>query len=1582
MRQLLVPGLALAALVFAPGAEAQNPPSTEQGVVPFGTYEGGDIDRIDVITGNLFVHIPLLSYPQRGSLKLSFSLQSNNKGWVVADMNDPPLTPFWSQGNAYLASVEAVYDQAWSGFMTGSCGPPHAPNPTFSFHVQGPDGRRHGLGLVSGTKPTSCTSFGPLTMETYDGTGVRVSGSYPGTDTVIGPDGEIYQGLAGGRTDTNGNEISVDANGVLTDTLGRSIPQPPVAPNFGTQTTNYSGCSGPQPIASATLWSPPSPNGGTETYKFCYVTVTVQTAFDVPGITDAPADGVTFLQSVVLPNNTTWTFEYNTYGDLAEIVLPTGGSISYGYINWMGTYVGGSPRSVSSRTINANDGTGPHTWNYQWGTLNTSNHTYTVTSTDPLGNATVYTNTLVASPVVGGPYETTLKQVYQGSASGTPLETIATNWQLTTAQIIDSAPPFPSAFPTQVTTSWANGQTKQTTKTYDSGLTWANGVVGSFGKVIGEADSDYGTGAPGSLLRSISTGYLWQSGSTYLNANFLDFVSSVQVSNGSAQVAYETIGYDETAAVASNISTQHASAPNGNTVRGNATSIHKWLNTSGGYLVDTITNFDTGEVQTSADPRGNATTYAYSSTYAGAYATTITNALQQSLSYSYDFETGLQTSITDPNGQTINISYDDQTWRKIQTSYPDGGQNNFCYSDTPSEGCASGPPYQVTVTKKITPSLNFVTTAVLDGLGRPTKTELTSDPSGTDYTLITYDADGRQASETNPYRTTSDPTYGITSYQYDALNRPLLVTNADGSKVTTTYTGNCTTVTDEAGKTRESCTDGLGRMTEVIENPGGLGYVTNYGFDALGDLTSVVQGGSHNRSFVYDSLKRLVSSTNPEAGTISYTYDGDGNVLTKTDARGIVTNYSPTSSPIDKLNRVTSKTYSDGSPTVTYTYDQTTCGVVSHCYNIGRMTGMTDAAGSESFAYDTMGRLWGDTRTTNSITKNTSYVYNLDGSLATLNYPSGHSIGYTVGGAGLPLAAADSALTSAAYAASGQYTAWGARNWTTYGGYIGENILFNTRLQPCWTFVSSVAGISTTSCTGSETSSGNLMDVQYNFNVGADNGNLVGITNHRNSNRSQSYGYDAVNRISNAATLSTCTANCWNLIFTLDQWANLTTVSGTGNATLTPNAKNQISVGPFTYDASGNELTDVTSTYAWNAESEMKSGGGVTYVYDGRGNRVEKSGLKLYWHGPNGEVLDETDTTGSTANTTFGEYVYFDGSRVARRDYLNNVYYYFEDQINSSRAIAEMPAGSTTVTLCYDADFYPYGGETDFTSTCAQNYKFEGNERDSETGNDYFGARFYSSAYGRFLSPDWSSVPAAVPYADLSNPQTLNLYAFVTNNPESFVDLGGHVQTGDEIKSNFDDLEQQNDAVVPALRIPLWQGLLNWLFGGSGDPQATAQTNNPLTNQIVRNEIASIAEKYQGRTDWAFAVQKGIYGCNTNKCNVFVGDVTRAAGAPVSITVKGVTRYPLAGELADRSTPIANWRVLRVGERPQPGDIAAYKLPGHASYTGHSGIVTSVDADGTVHAMAAHETVIGPDEKFNPGIGAAVITYRRFTGDQ
>jgi RHS repeat-associated protein len=62
-------------------------------------------------------------------------------------------------------------------------------------------------------------------------------------------------------------------------------------------------------------------------------------------------------------------------------------------------------------------------------------------------------------------------------------------------------------------------------------------------------------------------------------------------------------------------------------------------------------------------------------------------------------------------------------------------------------------------------------------------------------------------------------------------------------------------------------------------------------------------------------------------------------------------------------------------------------------------------------------------------------------------------------------------------------------------------------------------------------------------------------------------------------------------------------------------------------------------------------------------------------------------------------------------------------------------------------------------------HKFTGKERDTESILDNFGARYYSSAMGRFMTPDWAVNPSPVPYASVANPQTFNLYSYVVNNP-------------------------------------------------------------------------------------------------------------------------------------------------------------------------------------------------------------------------
>jgi len=91
--------------------------------------------------------------------------------------------------------------------------------------------------------------------------------------------------------------------------------------------------------------------------------------------------------------------------------------------------------------------------------------------------------------------------------------------------------------------------------------------------------------------------------------------------------------------------------------------------------------------------------------------------------------------------------------------------------------------------------------------------------------------------------------------------------------------------------------------------------------------------------------------------------------------------------------------------------------------------------------------------------------------------------------------------------------------------------------------------------------------------------------------------------------------------------------------------------------------------------------------------------------------------------------------------------------------------------------------QTSFIYDCAPRFVHQcaltasrstGKERDTESGLDYFGARYYASSMGRFMSPDWADKPEAVPYSSLDNPQSLNLYGYVLNNPLSKADADGH----------------------------------------------------------------------------------------------------------------------------------------------------------------------------------------------------------------
>ena len=123
----------------------------------------------------------------------------------------------------------------------------------------------------------------------------------------------------------------------------------------------------------------------------------------------------------------------------------------------------------------------------------------------------------------------------------------------------------------------------------------------------------------------------------------------------------------------------------------------------------------------------------------------------------------------------------------------------------------------------------------------------------------------------------------------------------------------------------------------------------------------------------------------------------------------------------------------------------------------------------------------------------------------------------------------------------------------------------------------------------------------------------------------------------------------------------------------------------------------------------------------------------------------------------------------------SSTYFALNDWLGTRRAeVGAEGCVSTFTSMPYGNDLLP--STLSGYSPCpdATEHHFTGKERDTESGNDYFEARYYSSAMGRFMSPDWSAKEEPVPYAQLDDPQSLNLYAYVRNNPLTRVDADGH----------------------------------------------------------------------------------------------------------------------------------------------------------------------------------------------------------------
>jgi RHS repeat-associated protein len=281
--------------------------------------------------------------------------------------------------------------------------------------------------------------------------------------------------------------------------------------------------------------------------------------------------------------------------------------------------------------------------------------------------------------------------------------------------------------------------------------------------------------------------------------------------------------------------------------------------------------------------------------------------------------------------------------------------------------------------------------------------------------------------------------------------------------------------------------------------------------------------------------------------------------------------------------------------------------------------------------------------------------------------------------------------------------------------------------------------------------------------------------------------------------------NCWGEQYTYDPWGNFSAITPVSSLytgctqeslSMSPTTKNQLedTNNDYVYDSAGN-LTQpgpIGGPYVYDAENHLTSAGGVTYTYDGDGNRVMKSNGTIYWYGANSASLMESDLNGNVQRW----YYFFDGQRVGRQLPTNEVGFYMTDHLGNVRFLSGCCTG-------YSLDYYPFGGVITNSDTGDDRYQFTGKERDSESGLDNFGARYNSSSVGRFMSPD----PIGGQKID---PQTLNKYSYVRNNPINFTDPTGlytckddnnKCQTKKDVafeKSRQQDLKSKDKDVVRA----------------------------------------------------------------------------------------------------------------------------------------------------------------------------------------
>lgn len=269
----------------------------------------------------------------------------------------------------------------------------------------------------------------------------------------------------------------------------------------------------------------------------------------------------------------------------------------------------------------------------------------------------------------------------------------------------------------------------------------------------------------------------------------------------------------------------------------------------------------------------------------------------------------------------------------------------------------------------------------------------------------------------------------------------------------------------------------------------------------------------------------------------------------------------------------------------------------------------------------------------------------------------------------------------------------------------------------------------------------------------------------------------------------------------------------------------------YSYDANGNMTSDGTNCYTYNDANQLSQVKNCSnnqtiaqYVYDGNGNRIIK---KNYVNGVLNNTVyspeDEYETKKLANNTTQNTTYYFaNGQQVAKKNPDGTKEYIQNDQLGSASVITDQ-AGNLVEQTNYD----PWGNV--LAGGTQTKFDYTGQEKDSETGLDYYNARYYDPAIRRFTQPD-NVLP------NVYDPQQLNRYAYVRNNPIKNTDPSGHFLS--EIIQMI--LESPVGALIS--RIPILSGILNFIANPAAEEEIQSTVTNPNTQNVVQKTVQTVTQ--------------------------------------------------------------------------------------------------------------------------------------------